>query len=172
MLLARDNLYTCEMDGTHTAQDDEALPSCAVLGALETLRDLWTLGILRCVFYGVRRYTAIQRELGIATNVLADRLQLLVAEGILERVPYQDRPMRYEYVPTDKGAALADVILALRDWGAAHLQIAQPLPPLEHRNCGGDVHAAASCSRCQRPVTWDEVSAREPSPAGTTSGSR
>lgn len=138
---------------------DEALPHCAVLGTLDVLHDLWTLGILRSVFYGARRYTAIQRELGIATNVLADRLELLVAEGILERVPYQERPVRYEYVPTAKGAALGDVIVALRDWGANHLELAEPLPPLGHRNCGGEVHATATCSDCQRPVSWNEVMA-------------
>lgn len=154
--MASDPLYSGCMSSSRTTPD-EALPHCAVLGALDVLHDLWTLGILRCVFYGARRYTTIQRELGIATNVLADRLELLVAEDILERVPYQERPVRHEYVPTAKGAALADVIVALGDWGADHLELAEPLPPLEHRDCGGEVHAAATCSDCRRPVSWNEV---------------
>lgn len=145
------------MSRPETAPGQDTLPRCAVLGTLGVLHDLWTLGILRCVFYGARRYTAIQRELGIATNVLADRLELLVAEDILERVPYQERPVRYEYVPTAKGAALVDVVIAIRDWGAEHLELAEPLAPLEHRDCGGQVHAVASCSACRRPVGWDEV---------------
>lgn len=147
------------MGSSRTTPHDESLPHCAVLGTLDVLHDLWTLGILRCVFYGSRRYTAIQRDLGIATNVLADRLELLIEEGILERKPYQERPVRYEYVPTAKGAALVDVIVALRDWGATHLELAEPLPPLAHRDCGGEVHAAATCGDCQRPVSWTEVTA-------------
>lgn len=137
--------------------DGSELPRCAVLGTLDLLHDVWTLGILRCVFFGIRRYTAIQRELGIATNVLADRLDRLVRLGLLERVAYQERPVRHEYVPTPKGGALGDVVVALRDWGAEHLELAEPLGPLRHVGCGGAVHAAATCAACRQPVAWDEV---------------
>lgn len=132
-------------------------PRCAVLGTLDVLHDLWTLGILRCVFYGIRRYTGIQHELGIATNVLADRLELLVDHGILERVPYQQRPPRHEYVPTAKGAALADVVVALRDWGVAHLDLVEPPGPLRHQGCGGEIHASATCASCRQEVTPEEI---------------
>lgn len=132
------------------AIDDNA--SCAVLRTLAVLGDMWTVGILRCVFYGQRRYTEIQRELGIATNVLAARLESLVEHGILERVQYQDKPVRHEYVLTEKGADLAPVIVALREWGRAHLLWDEPLPPFRHAACGGAVEIVMTCDTCGRRV--------------------
>ena len=129
---------------------------CAVLRTLNTLGDMWTLGILRCVFYGQRRYTEIQRELGIATNVLADRLDALVAHGILEKVPYQDRPVRHEYVLTPKGADFAPAIVALREWGRLHLDWDEALPPLRHAGCGGVIEAATVCWDCGEHVDPDQ----------------
>lgn len=135
----------------------EDRPRCAVLGTLDVLRDMWTLAILRCVFYGIRRYTTIQRELGIATNVLADRLDLLVDQGILERVLYQDRPPRYEYHPTPKGADLVPAIVALRSWGRQHLEFAEPLEPLIHRGCGGEVSTLIHCAECGEQIGWEQI---------------
>ncbi len=121
---------------------------CAVLGTLDVLGDMWTLGILRCVFYGQRRYGEIQRELGIATNVLADRLDTLIESGILEKIPYQDRPVRFEYVPTSKGDDLKPAIVALREWGRRYLDWKTPLPPLRHTDCGGPIRVAMVCETC------------------------
>ncbi len=130
---------------------------CAILRTLNVLGDIWTLGILRCVFYGQRRYTEIQRELGIATNVLADRLDALVGHGILERIPYQDRPPRHEYVLTPKGADLGTAIIALREWGRRHLDWDQTLPPLRHTTCGGAIDAVTICRNCGQHVDPSEV---------------
>lgn len=130
---------------------------CAILSTLNVLGDMWTLGILRCVFYGQRRYTAIRRELGIATNVLADRLDALVDHGILERVPYQDRPLRYEYALTPKGADLGPAIVALREWGRRNLERDQPLAPLRHTTCGGAIDAITVCCSCGERVDPSQV---------------
>jgi DNA-binding HxlR family transcriptional regulator len=130
---------------------------CAVLRTLNLLGDMWTLGILRCVFYGQRRYTEIQRELGIATNVLANRLDALVGNGILERVQYQDRPIRHEYVLTPKGADLGPAIVALREWGRSHLEWEEPLPALRHAGCGGAIDAVTTCLSCGEHVDPDQV---------------
>jgi DNA-binding HxlR family transcriptional regulator len=132
------------------AIDDNA--RCAVLRTLAVLGDMWTVGILRCVFYGQRRYTEIQRDLGIATNVLAARLENLVEHEILERVQYQDKPVRHEYVLTAKGADLAPAIVALREWGRTHLLWDDPLPPFRHADCGGAVAVAMTCDTCGQPV--------------------
>src|SRR4029453_4454726 len=80
----------------------------------------WTLLVLRDVFLGIRRFDDFQRDLGVARNVLADRLARLVDEGILERRRYQERPERFEYRLTDKGRDLWPVIFALASWGDAH----------------------------------------------------
>ena len=73
--------------------------------------------ILRDAFLGVRRFDEFQRDLGIARNILSDRLDRLVAEGILEPTRYEDHPPRYEYLLTAKGEDLLDVMLALWRWG-------------------------------------------------------
>ena len=70
------------------------------------LGDRWTILVMREAFMRVRRFDDFQRNLGVARNVLTDRLGRLVDEGILERVPYQDRPARFEYRLTEKGLDL------------------------------------------------------------------
>ena len=78
---------------------------CSIARALEVVGERWTLLIIRDALLGLRRFDEFQRNLGIARKVLADRLRWLVDEGILERVPYQERPERYEYRLTRKGRA-------------------------------------------------------------------
>lgn len=73
--------------------------------------------IIRDAMYGVRRFDDFQANLGVARNVLTVRLRRLVEAGIFRRVPYQQRPLRYEYRLTDKGAALFTVIVGLKEWG-------------------------------------------------------
>ncbi len=131
--------------------------NCAILRTIRTLDDIWALGIVRCVFLGTRRFTPMQRELGIATNVLTSRLRHLVDEGILVRVPYQQRPLRHEYHLTDKGRDLAPVIVALRQWGTAHLEWQSPLPPFIHRGCEGHVRAGIRCDGCGGDIADSDI---------------
>jgi DNA-binding HxlR family transcriptional regulator len=91
--------------------------NCSIAGALEVVGERWTLLIVRDVFLGLRRFDQIQESLGIARNVLTDRLNWLVDEGILERVLYSDRPERYEYRLTQKGRDLLLPLTALGQWG-------------------------------------------------------
>ena len=83
---------------------------CSIAGALEVVGERWSILILRDVFLGIHRFDDLQRGLGIARNVLRDRLNLLVDEGILERRRYQERPERFEYRLTDKGNDLWPVL--------------------------------------------------------------
>ena len=99
-----------------------AARECSVMRTLEVVGDFWTLGVLRCAALGSRRFGDFERELGIATNVLADRLQRLVDAGVLQRVRYSDRPPRDEYVLSARGRDLAPVLSALKAWGDAHLR--------------------------------------------------
>ena len=85
------------LNRTYDGQD------CPIARALEVVGERWTLLIVRDVLVGPRRFDQLQASLGIARNVLADRLNRLVEEGILERVPYSKRPPRHEYRLTDKG---------------------------------------------------------------------
>jgi DNA-binding HxlR family transcriptional regulator len=99
------------LNRTYEGQD------CPIARALEIVGERWTLLIVRDVLVGPCRFDQLQASLGIARNVLADRLNRLVEEGILERVPYSKRPPRHEYRLTDKGRELEPALSALRRWG-------------------------------------------------------
>jgi DNA-binding HxlR family transcriptional regulator len=134
--------------------------TCSVARALEVVGERWTMLIVRDVFLGVRRFEDLQRDLGVARNVLASRLDRLVAEGILERRTYQERPPRHEYVLTDKGLDLWPVVTALMAWGDQHAP-APGGPPtvLEHRGCGGRLDADRVCGTCGERVGVRQVRA-------------
>src|SRR5258708_33601927 len=87
--------------------------NCSIARALEVVGERWTLLIVRDAFLGLRRFDEFQERLGIARNVLADRLNRLVAEGILERVPYSERPERFEDQLTRKGRDLVPALVSL-----------------------------------------------------------
>ena len=90
------------------------MQTCTGTKALELLGERWTFLILREAFVGVRRFTELQRNLGIARNILAARLRMLVAEGLLERD-------QHAYVLTERGRALYPAIEAILRWGGEHL---------------------------------------------------
>jgi DNA-binding HxlR family transcriptional regulator len=100
--------------------------NCSVARALEVVGERWTLLIVRDVALGLRRFDELLDSLGIASNVLTDRLNRLVAEGVLERVPYSERPERFEYRLTGKGAELGPAVLALMQWGDRYLSDKPP----------------------------------------------
>lgn len=100
--------------------------NCSIARALELVGERWTLLIIRDALLGLRRFDQFQESLGVARNVLTDRLTRLVAEGILERNAYSERPPRSEYRLTEKGRELAVPLLALMQWGDRHLSSKPP----------------------------------------------
>jgi len=100
---------------------------CSIARALEIVGERWTLLIVRDALLGVRRFDDFQRSLGIARNVLTERLGRLVEEGVLRRVPTAERADRFDYRLTDKGRDLAVALSALREWGDRHLAEAPPV---------------------------------------------
>jgi DNA-binding HxlR family transcriptional regulator len=95
--------------------------ACAVARSLDVIGDWWSLLVLRDVLAGIRRFSDLQRDLGASKNILAARLRLLVAEGILEMAPASDGSAFQEYIATPKGKALMPVFVALAEWGNDHL---------------------------------------------------
>lgn len=91
--------------------------NCSVARALDVLGDGWTMLVVREAFFGTRRFGDFERALGIAKNVLTQRLAHLVERGVLERVDAGTHGTRYEYVLTPMGKDLVTVITALRQWG-------------------------------------------------------
>ena len=134
----------------------------AVALAVDVLSDRWTFLILREAFFGVRRYGQMQRNLGIARNVLADRLRRLVEDGMLERVRYRTDPDWYEYRLTGRALDLYPAIVALMRWADKHMAAEDDTDALEliHRPCGEPAHPYLACSHCHQPVTAREIEAR------------
>lgn len=94
---------------------------CGIAQSLGVLGDGWTFLIVRDIAGGVTRFDALQRGLGISRRALTERLAGLVADGVLHKRSYSDRPPRHDYVLTAKGEALLPVLVALQDWGARHV---------------------------------------------------
>jgi DNA-binding HxlR family transcriptional regulator len=132
--------------------------NCSIARTVAVLGERWTLVILREAFSRRRRFEDIQRDLGIARNILADRLQTLVAEGILERRAYQQRPERFEYRLTDKGRDLYPVLIALMQWGDRYTA-GEAGPPVEliHEPCGEHTHPRLVCDHCGEPIDPRDV---------------
>jgi len=144
--------------------------TCSIARTLEIIGERWTLLIMRDALAGLRRFEEFQDSLGIARNVLTDRLGRLVASGLLERVRYSERPPRYEYRPTPKGQELGIALLALMHWGDRHAAEPQGPPRLvEHRGCGGEVAVQPVCTRCAQPVGAQALHVR-PGPALLAAG--
>jgi DNA-binding HxlR family transcriptional regulator len=99
---------------------------CSIARTLELVGDRWTLLVIRDLVLGNRRFDHLLTSLGVASNVLTDRLSRLVAEGILERVRYSERPERFEYRLTEKGRELGVPLLALMQWGDRYISDKPP----------------------------------------------
>jgi DNA-binding HxlR family transcriptional regulator len=131
--------------------------TCSIARTLEIVGERWTLLIVRDVFLGVRRFDELQESLGVARNVLTDRLNRLVDEGILERVRYSAHPPRYEYRLTPKGIDLNVALAALRQWGDRYL-CEQP-PRLLRRKSDKRAVIAALVPETAEILRPDEVEA-------------
>jgi DNA-binding HxlR family transcriptional regulator len=121
---------------------------CSIARSLELIGDRWTLLIVRDAFRGVCRFDDFRAALGLAHNVLSDRLSRLTEAGVFERRRYQQRPDRYEYHLTRQGEDLWPVLMSLLLWGDRYLAPdGPPLVPL-HRDCGGRLTPQLSCADC------------------------
>jgi len=133
---------------------------CSIARSVDLLGDWWTPLVLREAFLGVRRFDDMQRSLGIGRNVLTQRLKRLVEEGMLDRVQYQEKPDRYEYVLTDKGRDFYPVVLAMAAWGDRWLNGKQGPPiVLHHTDCGHQTDAKVVCAACGETLEYGSVRA-------------
>ncbi|MET9343988.1 helix-turn-helix domain-containing protein [Nonomuraea sp. NPDC003804] len=127
----------------------EARP-CSIADALAIVGEKYSLLVLREVFFGVRRFEAMVRNIGAPRDILAARLRRLVEAGVLEKVAYSRRPLRHEYRPTAAGLELQGVLHLLRQWGDRHLTGTPPVV-FDHA-CGAPLEAVVTCASCGRPV--------------------
>lgn len=95
---------------------------CPIANTLDILGDKWTLLVIRDLFAGKSTYSDFQSSPEhIPTNILANRLKRLTDYGIVEKTPYQQRPVRYAYQLTDKGSSLAPVLKTISEWGLKNI---------------------------------------------------
>ena len=123
--------------------------NCTIGAAVSAIGEKWTFLILREAFNGVRRFDDMRRRTQAPRQVLSDRLSRLVADGMLRRVPYQERGQRarHEYRLTQKGLDLYTVLVALMEWGDKYaVGPAGPQVQLTHRDCGADVRLQLACT--------------------------
>jgi len=123
--------------------------SCSIARAVEVIGQRWTPLVVRDLFAGMTRFEDIRRDLGIASNILAARLDELERHGVVERRQYQSTPARYEYVLTERGVDLYPVIATLLAWGDKWLSASDGPPALTvHADCGHVTTARTVCAEC------------------------
>jgi DNA-binding HxlR family transcriptional regulator len=131
---------------------------CSIARTLEVVGERWTLLIIRDALLGLRRFEEFQDSLGLARNVLTNRLTKLVDDGLLERVRYQQRPARYEYRPTGKAKDLLTALTALMHWGDKYAEAPAGPPRIaSHAGCGGNVRDQLACTDCGQTLRPDAV---------------
>ena len=115
---------------------------------MEILGERWTFLILHEAFHGVRRFSEMQRNLGIARNILSTRLQTLLRAGILERRRYQEEPERFEYRLTQAGRDLYPAVIAIMKWGDEYLAEEAGPPVVLRHSCGELIDPVLVCNHC------------------------
>ena len=139
--------------------------------SIDTMGDRWSMLLLASLFFGLHRYDDISEAMGIATNILADRLRRLLAAGVVEQRLYQDRPPRHEYRLTAKGWALYPAIIAVQDW--ASTWIPSPAGPglrLRHKSCGHTLRCRMACDHCHADIDPHDVALKPTTRWRTTRG--
>jgi DNA-binding HxlR family transcriptional regulator len=131
--------------------------ACSIARTLEVIGEPWSPLILRDVFAGFTRFDQIQADLGISRKVLTERLNHLVERGVLERRPYDRRP-RHEYVLTEQGAELVELLMVMVAWGDRWLAGTAGPPVLyRHHACGEISRVELRCAHCGEPMRAGDV---------------
>lgn len=135
--------------------------NCAVARSSGIVGERWVWVILRQAFNGARRFEDFQRGIGLARNVLTDKLNTLIEHGILERRPYAEHTARElnEYRLTEKGRELFPIYAALMAWGDRWTGLPAPPVDLLHKPCGHRMTARVVCSHC-----GEDLDARDTEP--------
>ena len=134
--------------------------ACSVAGALEQVGDKWAILILRDLQLGLGRFEQFEASLGISTNTLTNRLKHLEKNGLVERYPYRDRPVRHAYRLTRKGRDFGVVLAALLQWGDSWDVSGRGVPPMRLV----DEHGDAVELRLVSTRTGETVRRTRPSP--------
>jgi DNA-binding HxlR family transcriptional regulator len=133
---------------------------CSLPKALEAMGERWSFLILRAAFNGLKHFEEIQSNLGIARNILANRLGRLVDVGILDREPCPEDRRKIEYRLTEKGLDLLPTMIALRQWGEKWETGCPSNPVLVDKRDLAPVADVRVLSQDGRPLQWEDLSFR------------
>lgn len=132
--------------------------NCPIARSMSVIGDRWTVLILRDCFMGIRRFEDFQDRLGISRPLLATRLQKLVVASVLTKVAYQQKPVRSEYLLTQKGRDLYPVLMTLSGWGVSHMGGRKASLSMQiHRHCGHELSAVLACAECGEAVSPRDI---------------
>lgn len=132
--------------------------ACSIARTLDLIGEWWTVLILRDLFAGMTRYDEIQRDLGIASNILAARLKRLRDAGLVDRTPDPEDARRWCYRLTEKGRDLYPVLVTMMAWGDKWLAAPGRQPVLMvHADCGNVTAAVPSCAVCRQPMALESL---------------
>lgn len=141
---------------TKECQHDQ-LANCVLPAALEAVGERWSFLILRGVFNGLHHFEEFQSTLGIARNILSNRLARLVDHGILEKQPDPSDRRKIAYCLTEKGRALLPVLIALRQWGERWVSGVPSNPVLVDTQSRKPVATMAVCAADGRELSLSEL---------------
>ncbi|MDE3069734.1 MAG: helix-turn-helix transcriptional regulator [Acidobacteriota bacterium] len=134
--------------------------NCSIAAALAVVGERWTMLVMREVLLGTRRFADIRHQLGVAPNILSDRLTTLVLHDLLARRRYGRHPEAFEYVATQKGVDLTPTLVALMQWGDKHAAPAGPPRVYVHTACGHDADPQLRCGHCGAALAPSELKVR------------
>ena len=136
--------------------------TCSVARAIDILGDRWIFLILREAFFGVRYYDKFLSNLGIATNILSNRLKRLVENNIMEKHKDSNDSRRIKYRLTDKGRDLYPVTLAFMQWGDKWMADENGPPLLlHHTSCDHTLEPVMCCTHCKEIIDVKDVTYEE-----------
>jgi DNA-binding HxlR family transcriptional regulator len=141
---------------------------CSIARTMAILGEPWTALILRDLFIGITRFEALHEHLGVSRKVLSLRLNRLTRDRIITKQPYADHPERFDYVLTDRGWQLCDILLAISAWGDTWTTTDEGPPALiRHRRCNSLTTAEIRCSHCGEPLHAADVEVTPTRPPGS-----
>nr|WP_241972123.1 helix-turn-helix domain-containing protein [Serratia odorifera] len=130
---------------------------CPIARSLDRIGEWWSMLIIRDAFHGLSKFDEFQQSLGLSPTILTRRLKFLVESGILCKQAYQQRPLRYQYLLTERGAELFPVLATLLQWGNSHLAPEGIAAQLVDRRSGLPVTMQLIDSVSQQPITHQNI---------------
>lgn len=145
---------------------------CPIARSLGRVGEWWSILILRDAFHGLSKFDEFQQSLGLSPTLLTRRLKFLVESGILYKQRYQTRPVRYQYLLTERGKDFFPVLVTLFHWGNTHLNEGANAAELVNRLSGQPIQPQLIDAITQQPVTLQHVTLAAGPAGGETMSQR